>query len=270
MTTKESKSKKFVRKNCTLPYRILFHIVYGHAILPSQLTKYLKISKQRLDYWLKKLQEEHYVEKPYHGIYDITDLGKKVLRGFEKQQGKLLVRLENMRYKFPILKNYDYLINHYPWKKITKLKNIKIIHTKIWGFTIRIICSHINPSIEICCQQKLGYDIYEMMYEAKSEVQIIANIIQEKRKVVLGEPEPSMQPEWAIPSPLSEALLSASCSSQIRTPDAVFNRSKNRDADIEVRDPRYALQILEMPKTIRRIENKIAMIGYGTFPVLFL
>lgn len=174
-----------------------------------------------------------------------------------------------MRYKFPILKNYDYLVSG-TWTKRTILKNMTIVHAKIWGFTIRIFCTPTNPSIEVCCHKKLGYDIYEMMYEAKYEALFVADMIRKDWKVVLGEIAPSMKPEWAIPSPLSEAILSVTCSSQIRTPHATFNRSKNRNADVEVRDPRHALEILEMPKVLKRIEKQLAMIAYSASPVLFL
>ncbi|MGI0021690.1 MAG: hypothetical protein ACRD9Q_02400 [Nitrososphaeraceae archaeon] len=263
-----SESKKSVLEKRRIPYNIMRCIDWGNHT-HSQILQTLSFSKPRLHYWYRKLSDEGFIERPFRGYYELTTIGKKALRGYELQEGKGLVRLENMRYSFPILKNYDYLLS-LRWNNITKLNHISIIHHKVYGYTVRIICSSKNPSIEVSCKQILGTDIYEMMYQAKRDALAISEIFQDDTKVVLGEPKPAMEPEWAIPSPLSEALLSMSSSSQISTPLGTLNRSKGRNADLEVRDPRHAVSILEMPKRIERIEKMLALMSGYSSQCLFL
>lgn len=255
MASKKS-SKKNAFGNCTIPYRILRSMDF-RSMTSSLLSKELGITKQVLNYWLRKLRDEGLIERPYRGIYDITDIGKKILDGFTIENGKSLVRLENMRFSFPIKKNLQYLQSNFRWKKTSKLNGVTILYDKIWGHSIRIICNPTNPIVEITCKQKLGDNIYEMYDEAKDDVKTIAEIFAEQTKVVLGEPKPAMKPEWAVPSEMAEALLSATCSSQIRTPKGIINRSKGRNADLEVRDPRHAVAILEMPLRIERLEKMV-------------
>ena len=253
---KNNSSKNFPFGNCTTPYRILQSLVF-HSLTCSDLSKNLGISKQLVVYWCNKLLKEGLIEKPFRGIYDISDTGKKLLDGFTVEKGKLLVRLENMRFSFPILKNSSYLQTNFRWKKTSKLNGVTILYDKIWGHTIRIILNPNNPTIEITCKQKLGSDIYEMYDEAKDDAKTIADIFQEQTKVVLGEPRQAMKPEWAVSSEIAESILSVTCSSQIRTSQGIINRSKGRNADLEVRDPRHAVSILEMPLRLERLERAV-------------
>lgn len=249
-------SKKNAFGNCTIPYRILSNLQFV-SMSCSLLSKNLGITKQDLNYWLQKLLDEGLIERPYRGIYDITDIGKKILDRFTVENGKSLVRLENMRFSFPIKKNVSYLLSNFRWKKTSKLNGITILYDKIWGHSIRIICNPSNPTIEITCKQKIGDNIYEMYDEAKDDAKTIAEIFENQTKVVLGEPKPAMKPEWAVPSEMAEALLSVTCSSQIRTSQGIINRSKGRNADLEVRDPRHAVAILEMPLRLERLEKMV-------------
>ncbi len=265
----KNKSKKSLLGKFYLPYSIL------RQIFPVYATNYdiyssLNIYKERLQYWLGKLTTEGLIERKYHGIYYITELGKKILRGYEEAGGKQLIRLENMRYKFPIIKNYDFLINQYHWANVDQLTNMRVIHMKVWGFTVRIFASSKNPQLEICCKQKLGDNIFEMMYEAKLEVELIGKIIERDFKIKLGKPTPSMKPEFAIPHPMAEAILNVTQCSQIRAPRGTFNRSKGRNADWEVTDLRVATKILDMPNAIERIEMKLSSIISNSSPFLIL
>lgn len=72
----------------------------------SKLSKSQNISKQLMNYWLKRLLGEEFVERSYRGLYDITEIGKKILERFTTEDGKSLVRLENMRFSFTIKGNY--------------------------------------------------------------------------------------------------------------------------------------------------------------------
>lgn len=263
--TKPSKNLRY--GNCTIPYTILTHLRWG-TLSSYSLSKSIGISKQSLNYWLRKLLKDKLIDRPFHGSYDITDIGKKVLDRFTKLEGKQLVRLENMRFKFPIIKNAVYLQSNFRCKKTSLLNKIPIMNDKIWGYSIRIIFHPTNPTIEITCKHKLGDNSYEMYYEAKQEAIIISEIFANDNKVVLGKPEQAMKPEWAVPSEMAEAMLSVTGSSQIRTSLGIINRSKGRNADLEVRDPRHAIAILEMPLRLERLERMMVSSLYPSFSFL--
>ena len=88
--------------------------------------------------------------------------------------------------------------------------------------------------------------LYGMMYEARTEVEGLAKIIEEDF-LVLGRMGSIMKPEWAIPSEFSGILLNKTNSSQRSTPNGVVNKSKGRGYDVETRDIVRANKLFNMP-----------------------
>jgi len=267
---KLSKGKKVTQENFTLPIRILT-CLYAYGKYNHTISSELRITKQKRNYWLRKLETEGFIERPFHGYSEITESGKKRYRGLEKQQNKSLIRLENMRFKFPIIRGGNILIRSLQNHKIQTLKNNVTVHHGILnGFTVRIFDSTKNPCMEITSKKKLGNNIYELYCEARVDIQKMLIDVNDGNEVSLDLPEPSMKPEWAIPSPMASAILNVTQSSQIRTPKGIFNRSKDRNADWEVTDLGAALKILDMPNAIERIENKVNLVITSLNPTYFL
>jgi len=267
---KLSKGKKLSRENFTLPRRILEYL-FAYGKFNHTLSSELGISKQLLNYWLGKLEIDGTIERPFHGYSEITESGKKLYRGYEKQQNKSLIRLENMRFKFPIIRGGNILINSLQnHKNISLRNNVTVHHGILNGFSVRIFDSTKNPCLEITSKKILGHSIYELYYEAKADIQKMLLDVNDGNEVSLDPPEPSMKPEWAIPSPMASAILNVTQSSQIRTPKSTFNRSKGRNADWEVTDLGAALKILDMPNAIERIENKVNLVITSLNPAYFL
>lgn len=255
--TKSSISKNILQKNFTLPRRILSSL-FSYPQLNYSLWNDLDITKQNLNYWINKLKKEGLIERPFHGFCQITEPGKKLIGGFEKDKNKSLVRLENMRFKYPIWRGVNTIISKLQNHKTQQLNNdVTVHHGTLNGFTARIFSSSTNPSIEITCEQKLGYDIYEMLYEARTDIEKMLLDVNNSQDIRLGVPESSMEPEWAISSPLAETVLSKTCSSQIRTSKGTINRSKGRNADLETRDIRLAQDIFQMPEWIKGISLNV-------------
>lgn len=241
-------SKKVVLEN-HISYRILSETRY--LIAPQEITKKLNIPKQNINYWLKKFKKEKWVECPFNGHYQITDYGKTVLDTYEQQFNKNLVRLENMRYTYPIIQGIDTLIKKRRWDKEQPMKNDVIIyHTKEENMHVRVIVGKNNPCLEITSKQLLGDNIFEMMYDARRWVDIVAEQFQKDYSLVLGLSQPAMEPEWAIPSEFAKVLLNKTNSSQISTPNGVINKSKGRGYDIETRDIRLANKLFNLPYVI--------------------
>lgn len=265
MTRKNSVLENYIPPYNTIKWRVLSCIEGGYFTNSLILTR-LKITKQCLQYWLTKLLDEGLIIRPRQGIYKISPAGKRLLGGYIKQQNKSLIRLENMRYKYPIIEGFEKVISLLSNHKTQQLGSITIHHGTFYDFTIRVFESKI-PSLEITCKQAYGYDIYEMMYKAKSDVESLAQVIDEEKGVKLGLPEPTMEPEWAISSPIAEHVLSLTCSSQIRTSIGTYNRSKGRNADLETRDIRLAHEILLMPEMIRQIKQELGEIKSLIMPI---
>ena len=238
-------SKKSVLDN-HISYSILSET--RDLVSPYEITKKLHISKQRANYWLKKFKKAEWIECPFYGHYEITASGKTILDTYEKQFSKNLVRLENMRYSYPIIDGLESLIKERRWDKEQPMKNgVMIYHTKEEDMHVRVIAGKNNPCLELTCKKLLGDNIYELMYEAREWTDYVAHGIEKDYQVILGRCKEAMQPEWAIPSEFAKVLLNKTNSSQISTPDGVINKSKGRGYDIETRDIALANKLFNLP-----------------------
>ena len=126
-----------------------------------------------------------------------------------------------------------------------------------------------NPSLLINCIPRLGLDIYEMMYEARTEVEGLVEIIEEDYSIVLGRIETTMKPEWAIPSEFAKILLNKTNSSQIRTSNGVINKSKGRGYDIETRDIILANKLYNLPYVVDEIALQLKSLRVASNTGLF-
>jgi len=247
------KSKKSLLENCTLTYEIA-KLVDFHT--PTGMCKQLGITKQQLNYHLKLLKKEGIIEHPHRGDYRITPSSKKIIEGLMVKEQREMVRLEAMRYKFPIVKGLENLIAKVKWSKVNQLNTTKEYHTSFENHTARLIVGkHETPSLELYCNQSHGYDIHELMFEAKMEVWMVMEHIRTKYHVEYEEGIQTMQPEFAIPNPLAEAVLTNMGASQVRTSEAIFNRSKGRRADIEPHNLQFAHKVIRMPDTLDHLVN---------------
>lgn len=225
---------------------------------PKEIMNKERISKSTLYSWLNKLQKKKMITKSFHGHYEITDKGTDYIDTYEKEDSKNQVRLENMRYKFPIIDGLDSLIKNRKWYKVQPIKNNVIIyHTKEEGMHVRVIVGCKNSILEITCKKLTGTNIYEMMYEARTWIEFVAEQFQKDYSVILGLGEPAMQPEWAIPNLQAEVLLNRTNSSQITTDKGVINKSKGRNADIETRDIRLANKLFNLPYVVDEIALQV-------------
>lgn len=223
-------------------------------VTPGEICKKHSITKQRVNYWLKKFRKAEWITSPFHGYYEITNSGKTILDTYEQQFNKNLVRLENMRYLFPISEGVKQFLEIVKdrWKKNNGMKNVDVYHTILHGYSVSAYLGK-NPSLTINCIKRVGLDVYEMMHEARTEVEELAEIIEKDYSITLGEIETIMKPEWAIPSEFAKVLLNKTNSSQISTPNGVINKSKGRGYDIETRDIVLANKLYNLPYVVDEI-----------------
>ena len=243
-------------KKDVLGNRISYYILSETKglVTPGEICKKHSITKQRVNYWLKKFRKAEWITSPYHGEYEITNSGKTILDTYEQGFNKNLIRLENMRYRLPISAGVEQFLEivKEKWKRNSGMKNVDVYHTTLHGYSVSAYLGK-NPSLLINCIPRLGLDIYEMMYEARTEVEGLVEIIEEDYSIVLGRIETTMKPEWAIPSEFAKILLNKTNSSQIRTSNGVINKSKGRGYDIETRDIVLANKLHNLPYVVDEI-----------------
>jgi len=260
-------SKKAVLDN-HISYSILCET--KELVTPFEIYTKHSITKQKVNYWLGKFKKEEWITSPIPKHYEITDSGKTILDTYEKGFNKNLVRLENMRYKFPISEGVEQFLEivKEKWKRNAGMRNVDVYYTKIHGYSVSVYLGK-NPSLTINCKKELGCDIYEMMYLARTSVEILAEIIEKDYSIVLGRMETIMNPEWAIPSEFAKVLLNKTNSSQISTPKGIINKSKGRGYDIETRDIRLANKLYNLPYVVDEIALELKQLRVASNTGLF-
>ena len=246
--------KKSLPKNCTYPIAILRRLYFQYYTL-SELYNLLGMTKQHLSYYLKKFKNEGFVIQPYPGAYGITESGKNFFEQLMENNRKNLIRLENMRYKFPIYSNLNLLLEFLNWKQ-TKLKNVNVYHGEFEGYSLRIFAGK-KPSVEITCQHYHGTNNYQIMWEAKDDIEKIMMKFSEKFDVKMGPPEPSMEPDFALPSKLSEDILMAYGASQLKSDSVTLNKSRGRGYDWETHSIDSSQLVLNLPNMIEKMSFQI-------------
>ena len=260
--TSKRKVKRTVHKSCisttsTIELEILQTIKQGYSHI-FQLRESLKITKQRLNYYIQKLVKIGLIRQYAKGTYDLTDTGKKIHATYEENKNKQLIQLENMRYILPIYGGFDTLMECVRDPKKAILNNGVTQYTgKIKNLSVKVITSDKNKSIEVTCEKWVGVNAYEIMYDARRQVEDTFRGFFNGGNVKLGYPEQSMSPEWAIPHPIAEIMLKTTDSSQIRCGGGVINRSSGRNADWEVDNVVQATRVMNMPNVLDEINQKL-------------
>ena len=175
-----------------------------------------------------------------------------------------------MRYRLPISAGVEQFLEivKEKWKRNSGMKNVDVYHTTLHGYSVSAYLGK-NPSLLINCIPRLGLDIYEMMYEARTEVEGLVEIIEEDYSIVLGRIETTMKPEWAIPSEFAKILLNKTNSSQIRTSNGVINKSKGRGYDIETKDIILANKLYNLPYVVDEIALQLKSLRVASNTGLF-
>ena len=177
--------------------------------------------------------------------------------------------LESLTRDKSVLSKYLHVVKS-RWNKNNGMKNVDTYYTKIHGYSVSAYMGK-NPSLTINCIKRLDLDTYEIMYEARREVEILVELIEDDYSIKLGRMKPVMQPEWATPSEFAKVLLNKTNSSQIRTPVGVINKSKGRGYDLETRDIRLANKIFNLPYVVDEIANAVKRLQVTSTPgFLFL
>lgn len=253
--------KKEERKNFThtvIVSQVIDLISEGYNI-HDQIRSCLKISKERLQYHMKKMIDEGLITKYSRGLYDLTDAGKKFHVTYVESMGKDMIRLENMRWKYPIVRGGERIIQYYlKDPKKSQINGITQYHGKINNLSSNVKISKDHEWLEIISEKQIGKNCYELYHNAETQVEMVLKRLRKDPEISIGTGEPSMKPEWAFPHLFAEIGLTATQSSQIRTQYGIINKSKGRNADWEVDSIVKVERILNIPNEIDSIKDSLA------------
>jgi len=249
-----SKSKKILPSYFTALKIIFSELRYGRGYSTQEISGYTGFTKQRVNYWLKKLCEDGILKKQTRGIYEITSHGKRIYDQYERFRGKQLVRIENMHVTYEVISGISKLFERLTWRK-GGLKNTKSYTSRIDNHTVRLIKKEHGYNFQVYVTKVLGESPKEAYHQARVDADYVASSI-EWYGAKLSDGWVSSEPEIAIPSPVASALLTTTEASQIRTNKGIMNRSKGRGADWEPTDLQQAQKIVDMPDAIARLEEK--------------
>jgi hypothetical protein len=255
--------KKTSKKNCTHTAMVkeILELISEEYNSPYSMREYLKIPKEGLNYHLRKMVSEGLITNYSRGIYDLTEAGKKINATYVKEDGKKMIRLENMRFKCKIYEGAEKIMAYIRDMEESQLNNGVIQYTgKLKNLSVRIFVSKKNKILEITCEKKLGVNRYEIYYKARKQIEYSLSGMIKDSEITLGILEQSMNPEWAVPHLIAEIILDKTESSQIRTKHGVMNRSKGRNADWEVDDIIQAEKIMNMPNVMDEIHQNVNQI----------
>lgn len=251
-------SKKNPPSQFTMLSVVLSGLRYGRGYKTSEICSWVGFTKQKMNYWLTKFCEEGLIRKQTHGVYEITDNGKRILDQYETYANKQLVRIENMHVTYHVISGISKLFEMIEWRA-SGLKNNRVYTSKIENHTVRLIKKHDGYNFQVYVTKVLDVNLCEAYRQARMEADYVASCTS-KYGAEFSDGWVSSMPEIAIPSPIASALLETNNASHIRTNKGIMNRSKGRGADWEVTDLQQAQKIVDMPDTISRIEQRLVRI----------
>jgi DNA-binding PadR family transcriptional regulator len=251
--------KKFTKKNFThiqIAKWIMDLINEGYH-LPSQMCECMKISKEKLNYHLQKMVNDGLIRNYSRGIYDLTESGKKIHLRYAEEDGKRMIRLENMRWKYPISKGGEKVIQYIRNPKRSEINGVTQYHGKINNLSSCLRISKKNSWLEITAEKQIGENNHELYCNARAQIEKVMTRLQKDKEISIEMGQPSMKPEFAIPHPFAHAGLTGNQSSQIRTQFGIINRSIGRNADWEVDSIANVERILNIPNDVEEIKNNL-------------
>lgn len=247
MTVKKSSQREL---NKVLTFAALLTLVLKGKS-QADIARELKWSKQRINYWIKQLEKESYIQQENRSstiIYGLTSKGKKFLT-WSKDAPKWEVFLHNLGLKFPILETTAKFDN-LDWKDV-RLKNWTKKVLKYQNIDGIISIERTPENLIIWCQERVGVNSYQIFFESIRDTLQFADSLQNKYQVRLGTPTLFRKPHFGINEPLM-AIINDSV--QVSGPKE-WTDSSPFPGSIEFFEPYRIMQYLKMPEKIENSEK---------------
>ena len=257
---------RFRRGSLPLIRRIMKMLEAGYY--PARIASILGKSKSAVHYHIKKLLESGFIErqeslkrlkpglyvKKFRGVitlYRITQPGSKFLAGIERCAVGRRLRLHNVYWKYPILRQPGRVID---WRRVEMTNWTQLIGMEL-GLTVRK-----NPgSVEIISGVIAGTNPFELLLRARDEADRLAAHLEVKFDMTLGRSELSRRPHFGVWDPIASVYAG---SFQLSTDLAKIDESEGF-GEIDWHSPYAADEYLRMPERIRRLEENHGVLLEG-------
>ncbi len=221
----------------------------------SQIESILGKQKSVIHYYIKKLLNYGFIEKKERIehtrsgdlikkdrgtviLYRLTQAGSTFLAGIESDVVGPKIRLHNVYYKYPILKEPRISID---WHSVEMSNWTQLVGTEL-GLSVRK-----NPhSVEVVCSTVDGNDPFELLLLARDEADNLASHLEAKFRMLLGRPTLSRKPHFGISDPVAGTLSNYyELSTDVGRIDASLGIG-----EIDWFTPIAAAEYLRMPKRV--------------------
>lgn len=254
--TKVGGGSKFYRKSRTLLAAILR--LANDNLTQTQIARTLKMHKSNVHYHLKMAEKEGYIHTEVRDVVKVitlTQRGRKFLETYENDDRIPLLRLENIRFKAPIVQLTDRPLEP-DWKRI-QLHNWVQYQSGVDRVFVRINDGK-HPNVEFQASAIDGHDPWDMVKDAYYECQRAAEKLQDLIGLKIGHLEVSSRPEWVIYDPVAREFCKYNGQITIHRA-AKINASAPRSlGEFEFCDPYSALEYLRMPRTVCDMNERIS------------
>jgi len=168
----------------------------------SKISKHWKWSKQKVNYWFRKLKQVGLITEEVRStitIYTLTRKGKDFLT-WSEDAFKWSLFLHGLGLKFPLL-DCDSRFEGLNWK-VVPLKNWVKKTLRVQGVEGDFSVERTSKSVIVWCKGRCGVHPYQLFFEAVRDVLRFAQVLQRKYGVRLGAPSLVRKPHFGIVDPL--------------------------------------------------------------------
>lgn len=234
-------------------HSILFAIRYSDA-RQQELATYMKMSRQAVAYYVKKLINYGFIYDPAPGLnkykfYEVTTAGQKALDEYESHDKTQKQKIENSRWK-AIIHNTKHLQKFLYENKFAinpGMKNWTQYVGKING-----CATHINigkkTSIVITHNPLYDRDVLTGFQIIRDDIVDMLNELSKKWNFEIGLLERIKTAQFTSPDPVAADLMKKSSGSQLKVgTDFDFNQSHGSEARTEITPLEEAVTWSQVP-----------------------
>ncbi len=237
---------KFKGKTLSLWVIPILHCLID-GLYQAQIARKLRTTEAHIYYYLRKLENAGLIRRIFRDVYvkyEVTQLGLNFLTRCDKTSKHRIIRLHNIAFKFPILKEPDVKID---WDKVKGMKNWIRYIGKEAGVTVELTSKHVI----IYPEPLQGDDPYKLLLMAYERANFTVSLLEQKYGMQFGRGELCRKPHFGIFDPVLSKITRYF---QLNDDCAKLDESKGC-GEIDWLSPEAAKEYLLMPIRVRELQS---------------
>lgn len=235
----------------------------------QSIAKQLNKSKQLLNYYIRRLETEGYIQRKVRSnivIYDLLPKGKEFLERHDSYfQRGVLPRFHRYAHKHVVLGGFEGLERFLPLVSGRQMNNgVVQVHGSFEfdneKFSVRRWHSPSREDLAIYIPATYSSSIGDALVKAGIKLDRVARAIQERWGIQLGEYEKMQGAEWAYEKdPFARYWYDLSAGGVVKTADGTIDASEGAP-EAEFFTTESAAAYLRMPQAVQKQGNEIQAI----------